>query len=197
MLIDYNKTAACVCPFCSTVSQMSLSAFDFSGGKSVVLKCRSKGCGEQCVTIAPKNKKYRIDAECPVCGGVHSFYIAADSVWKRTLVSFKCPESGIDIFFIGSSNAVNKKLDEVMKIYEELEAEYDDEPDLIYEILTRLNALAIDHKIKCRCGCEKIGATVHEDGIFLICSKCGLSRTIVPDENTLEQLLNAGSFILK
>lgn len=197
MLIENQRIAACICPFCSTISRHSVSAFDFSGGRSLTLSCPTDGCGEKCVRIIPKSNKYKIDIDCPICASAHTFTVPTGKFWNSDISVFKCTESGIDIFFSGSQDLVEAKINENMSIYEEFISEYDDDIDILCEILERVAMLEKSGNIVCTCGAEKADVTANTDAIIISCNKCGRMQSLTPDESTLIQLLNLQTFVLR
>lgn len=201
MVIDYNRTAAYVCPFCSAISEHPLNVFDFSGGQ-VKLPCSARGCGEHCVTIVPRGKKYRIDAECPVCMETHSFYVPSEKLWAARALACSCPESGIGIFFIGEQNAVEQKLRESVEEYNRLFGEYggdpeDDEHLILDGIADRLNVLLLDRSVKCTCGSRDISLAIRGGFVTAVCKSCGRTMSMPADEHTLMQLMNIKTFVIK
>ena len=123
MLLNYDRTAACICPFCSSVVEKPVSMFDFSGGTTVEIECDDGGCGEYCAEITPKGKKYKIEVECPVCTERHTFSVMGDNLWNKKITALECPETGMDIFFFGERDAVLKLANECVELYEDLAEE--------------------------------------------------------------------------
>ena len=210
MILDYNRTAAYACPFCSMISQHTVSIFDFSGGASLSLNCAGRGCGEHCASIIPRGKKYRIDAECPVCMETHSFYIPKEKLWTNSVLTLKCPESGIGIFFLGKPSAVKDKLREHINIYNELFDEYygeDDEdlPDddfdedeiILHGIAERLEMMIHLGSVKCSCGSTNVAMNIRNGFVTAECRDCGKHLSIPADEHTLMQLMNIKTFVIK
>lgn len=204
MVLDYNRFAAYACPFCSMVSRSPISIFDFSGGTPVSLNCAGRGCGEHCVSIVPRGKKYRIDVECPVCMSTHSFFVREDKLWKKGVFTLKCPGSGVDIFFAGTDAEVNAKVLENMEVYSELFSDCfdddgggDDEELIMRAMAERLDALVKQRDIKCACGSSDAELSFAGGEFKVTCRSCGRYTAVPIDEGTLMRLMNIKTLVIK
>lgn len=199
MLIDIIRYVAFICPFCSKISIHIISPFDFSGNRKVSLNCDSDGCFDRPVTISLKNKKFKINVDCPVCSSVHTFTINEEAFWAKDLAEFKCSESGIAVLITGSKEAVETDIINKSSEYEQFVDSYDSdmEFDILTEIFDCLNALKSLGKLKCECGNEDIVIIPGADNITVTCNHCGKTRSVHPTEDTLIKLLNSKMFILK
>lgn len=198
MVYDCSRIMACMCPYCSTLSKRIITPFDFSRG-SVTANCPMQGCGEECVTLHQSTNKYRIEIECPVCAQTHTFSVPYNSMWTKNVITFKCPESTLDVLFIGKEEFVDKKIEEGMEAYRQLIENSDNESeeiDLLYGIIERLEELSRNDNIKCVCGNHSIKPILLPDGIELLCDNCGRHAIIEIDELSLEKLLQADEFTI-
>ena len=127
MLLDYKRVVAYICPFCSNLSTRKLSLFNFSGGTDVKLICPVNGCHEECASIHQGKNKYRIDIECPLCGETHTHTIKPVSFWNKRLVTYKCPETNVDIFYIGEHDAVEDAIMQNASVYDDPDDDYPQE----------------------------------------------------------------------
>ncbi len=201
MLLDYKRVVAYICPFCSNLSTRKLSLFNFSGGADVNLICPVNGCHEECASIHQGKNKYRIDIECPLCGETHTHTIKPASFWNKRLVTYKCPETNIEIFYIGEHSAVESELMQNAGIYDNLDNDYprelnDSQIDLYNQIIERIRYLYENDCISCSCGNDRISAAVYDNKLALSCSKCHKTRYVEFSEDTLKMLKNAGSVII-
>ncbi len=199
MLLNYDRTAACICPFCSSIVEKSVSMFDFSGGTPVEMNCTDKHCQEHCVDITPRGKKYKIEVECPVCTEKHTFSVVGDALWKKKITTLKCPETGMDIFFFGDSEKTVQLAEECAALYEELaeECAEDSEFTVVNEMLRRLGIMASIGALKCGCGNGKIQAGVTPEGILIACGECGRVKLLPINEQALEELLDSEELIIE
>ena len=200
MVVEMKRTVAYICPVCSNISSKYVTIFDFSGAGKATFVCPTHGCREKCVTISVKGAGYKINVECPLCGGNHSYTSSKSGFWKKKLISYKCPAAGMDIFFAGEKKEVEKTLEYSTDIYSDIIDEYDNEDDMVFNILfsiiERLNRLSDAHRIECVCGCEKVLVNVKEGNIVISCPRCGRSKTIAATEDNLTRVLNTERIII-
>ena len=199
MVYDCSRTLACICPYCTTVSKRIITPFDFSGDEIVTANCLVHGCGEKCVAISQGAKKYKVEIECPVCAQTHTFLVPYNSMWTKNVMTFKCPESTIDVLFIGKEELVDKKIEESIEAYRQMIEDSENESeeiDLLYEIIERLEELSQNGNIKCVCGNHRIKPMLLPDGIEMVCDDCGRHAKIDIDEISLEKLLQTDEFTI-
>lgn len=200
MLVELKRIVAYICPFCSNISSKVISVFNFSGADKVRLICPTHGCHETCVNIQQKNSNYKLDIECPLCGEKHSYTISRESFWNRPLITYKCPVAGIDIFFAGEREKVEKVLDENTDMYSDIIDDLDDEADeslnILYIMIERLHSMKDNHKILCSCGGEEADLNVVNNNIVLTCRRCKKSKIIETTDENLTMILNAHAIII-
>lgn len=200
MLLDLNRAAACICPYCSAGFKEPISLFEFSGKTAIEIVCPNEDCGERCASVTPKNRKYRIDIECPICTGSHSYYIPETDMHNKKLIKLKCPESGMDVFFFGEDTRVDEAFREAVAEFKELAEECMGEDffsDIMYSVLDRLESLESEGKVKCSCGNKKLKFSLEDDGIVLLCEKCGKFSILPFNEQTLSEISGKKEIILK
>lgn len=199
MLIKYERILAYICPFCSSLSKSKISAFDFSGAGSKELYCSTAGCHEECGRITKRNNKYRINAECPICGDMHTYSADMTKFWTKPIISYKCPVSGINILFCGEAEEVNCAIEENTDYYSEIIPDFDDnseENTILYEIIDCVHYLQSRNKISCVCGSENIAVQIINNNVVIICKKCKRVRVIETNEHNLAMLLNAEAVVI-
>lgn len=201
MLVELKRMVSYICPFCSNISSKYLSIFNFSGVENVQLICPTHGCHETCVHITQKNSKYKLDVECPLCGEKHSYYISKEHFWNKNLITYKCPVAGIDIFFAGKKDEVEKILEDNSDVYSDVIDDMDDDTDnvsfdLLYAIIERLHNLMENHDVSCLCGSEDIEMNIVNGNIILSCKKCKKTKVIEPREDNLTRILNTRTIVL-
>lgn len=193
MLIELKRLVAYICPICSNISSKNMSVFNFSGRDKVRLICPTHGCHEQCVEITAKDNRYKLNIECPLCGGNHSYKITNENFWNKKLITYKCPAAGMDIFFAGDSHEVEKALEDSSDIYSDIIDEFDYESDsafhVLFSIIEQLHKFQDKHGISCRCGSNTASINVINGNVILSCQRCGQSKVIETSEETLADLL--------
>lgn len=213
MLIDLNRYAAAICPECSNAALTPVSPFDVSVNHTLPITCISKACDTKLVTIAFKNKKYKITLECPFCGDTHSFTVTPNKMWRPDLLTLFCPTTGFPVFFFGEQEKVREglergfagieqllksTLDEVYSINDlinEDDFEYD-EDDILYDILDELYELQCGNSLSCICGSEHISITPVDGSVLLSCKRCRRSKRLDIDDKTLAMIINASAIII-
>lgn len=178
----------------SSVSEINI--FDFSGKKTVNLKCSSDDCRESCVNLSTYNDKYRIEMYCPVCGETHIYNINKNIFWTRPVIKLKCNVSNMDILFIGEEKNIESAVNMQRDIFDDAKNHHD-ELNLVLEILECINSFADEGRMYCTCGCRAIRVAVFSNEIVLTCSDCGTKRTLDISVDTLSMLLNLESIVLK
>lgn len=208
MLIDTNRAAAVICPDCSNAVVSSISAFSFSGGRSVKIKCPSKDCGGDCFTLSQKNKKIKISVQCAFCGDTHTISTDESRFWTKELITLPCPEAGISPFYLGQQDKVDEALtqclahvDKLFEVMNELCSidEYladSDEEDILYDILDELYFLQQKGELSCICGSDMLLINPLDGKILLSCPRCHRSKLFDTDEKTLAMVLNATAIVL-
>ncbi len=199
MVVELKRTVAYICPVCSNISSKYLTIFDFSGAGKATFVCPTHGCREKCVTISVKGAGYKINVECPLCGGNHSYTSSRGGFWKKKLLSYKCPAAGMDIFFAGESDKVEQALEDT-DIYSDIIDEYDTGDDAVFNtlllIIERLNKLSDSHRISCVCGGDRASVIVKGGSVVISCLRCGRSKTIAATEDNLTRVLNSDRIVI-
>lgn len=204
MLVELKRMVAYICPFCSNVSTKIMSVFNFSGTEKVNLICPTHGCHENCVTITQKNSKYKLNIECPLCGGTHMYSIAADTFWNKPLIAYKCPVAGINVFFAGERKNVENALDEFADVYSDVIDDIEDigddiksSPfDIICELIECLNTLMNKGLISCTCGSREIEFDIQDKQVILRCTHCRRIKAFEASEDSLMRVLNSSAIII-
>lgn len=198
MIENLSKTISYICPFCSGVTQKQIGIFRFSGDMPAELYCSDKMCNEPCAIITPGRDKYKIAVDCPLCGETHSFVISKSAFWNKDLLSFSCPNAGVDIFFIGKKSLVTEAVDENNKMLESIADKYDnslEDSDVLFHILDDLHRILNEDRIVCKCGNHRITPVFDENGILLVCDACGNKMLLSPTEDTINRLSSTGKFV--
>lgn len=199
MLVELKRIVAYICPFCSNISSKALSVFNFSGTDKVQLICPTHGCHETCVRITEKNEKYKLDIKCPLCGETHSYTVSKKSFWQKHLITYKCPIAGIDIFFAGKRDEVQKKLDENNDVYSDIIDDFDEDDDsfnLMYTMIDKLHTMKDTHRITCACGGDDIDLNVMGGSLVITCRRCKRFKVIEATEENLTRILNSHSIVI-
>ncbi len=198
MVENLTKTIAYICPYCSGVTQKQIGIFRFSGNSATELLCTDKNCHEACASIQATHDKYKIIVDCPICGESHCFKISKSAFWNKDIISFRCNNTGISIFFIGNKKLVTKAVDENNVLLEEMADEFDihqENIELIFGIIDDLHRILNEGRISCKCGGQNIVPTFDDRGIMITCNDCGNKILLSPTPEVLDNLSGMGKFV--
>lgn len=196
MVINYDRTTAFICPFCSSIVKKKINAFNFSGRNEINLNCPAAGCKEKCITIKKRPQKFKVDIECPICGDDHSVTYQSATFWNKELISYKCPTAGEDIFHCGTEKNVKTAIKKTVLEYCSPQDMDFTQNDLLKEMLELVKEIKDEDNIWCQCGCHDVLIKVVSDSISLVCKKCNRVRTIEPSDKNLIMLINAESIVI-
>lgn len=117
-------------------------------------------------------------------------------------VVFNCPETGMQICFIGKDEAVRKKIDSLEEEFDELMDTYGYESyfrntQVMFDTLNRIHDIALNKNLYCECGSTDIGLVLLSDCILLRCAKCGSNKRIPAARNKdLKDLLTKSQIMV-
>ncbi|MCD8391464.1 MAG: hypothetical protein LUD03_06460 [Firmicutes bacterium] len=200
MIIEYKRSSAFICPFCSEVTTKNITPFNFSGNNMIRYICSTKGCREECGRTISKNGKYVTDVECPICGALHSYTTKYNNFWHNANIIYRCPNSDVSVFFIGNNENIKVYPEKMLKEYTETFELFDDTSEIspiLPDMIDCLNQLNKCKKISCVCGSKNILYTADGGDIILACRKCRRQRTIEINETNLAMLLNAEAITIE
>lgn len=191
MVIGTDITIAIHCPICGKLELHTISIFNFADG-TLHLSC---SCGGHKFAIKAKNKKkYTIETECAICEGKHSIPLATRDFLSGELICICCPETQIELGFIGPFDKVKEKAENYLEDIEQILQDvgfddYFDNPEAMFEAFNYLHDVAERKGLSCRCGNTDIKVDIFTDRIELTCKACGGKGFIyVRNEKDLEVL---------
>ncbi len=174
------------CPECSGTVSRDTSVFTIMN-ESEGLGC---SCGHPGVKIDYSKGKFKVEAQCMFCGGVHSKQFSAGEIYSSPLLSVDCTAAGFGICFIGSAGEVTAALESVEEFIDSVLSGYNIDEcfynnDVLFDILASLYLLADGKNISCSCGGDKWELKLHYDRAELVCKSCHASE-IVPARETAD-----------
>lgn len=192
MVLNYERTIACICPGCSGITETHINIFNFSGNRSVKLVCDTANCGEFCASVRLSKDKYVIDIVCPVCGENHRFSVSKAAFWNKKLITFTCTETtGVEIIFIGEAQAVYDSVDET---------EPDDEivDDMVLaKFIDHINNMLCNGNIHCKCGNHRIIPALTNKELVLSCDRCNAQLSVSMTAENILKLLKSSDLCIK
>lgn len=196
MIKQLTQSAAYICPVCSSVTCRHFNIFDFSGKKPIKLLCGVKRCKEEAGSIREEKDGYRISVDCPFCGYAHDFNIKKASFWSREFLVFKCPVSEFELFMIGDEERVRDAIKKQQRLLAEMAID-DERTLMLFDMMTAVHEMAHRDAITCECGSEKIEIEICDDKIVIVCSNCGASLVLAPNEEEYERIMAVDKLKLK
>jgi hypothetical protein len=160
----------------------TLSRFEFSGGRSAKLSC---SCGSHKLTVGTRNGQVWLQVPCYLCDGVHFLYFTARHFWNTPgLTPILCSDTELQLGVFGRAHEVDtytrtggSELDRLLE--DEAFGEYFDEPEVMFQALSRIHALAEEGNLTCGCGNQDIAVDIFPERLELSCSACGSHKTIL------------------
>ena len=200
MILGSRETCiAYRCPYCASGIKSMVGVFALSGAMKK-LKCT---CEASELTINHTNDgKLRITVPCLLCGGEHTFIISSNLFFKKELFVYQCPQTAMDLVFIGTESAVSEALDksekELTKLLSEMGIDdlgilhgeiddFDDDDDspcdpMIYDtVMFVIKDLIEGGDVSCCCDEGDYDVAVSDDHVKVFCRSCGASKDIPTD----------------
>lgn len=201
MITNLSTSILYICPECSTVSMRAVSIFEIKKKGGLSLFCSRMDCRYSDVVITDANDKYKITAECPICGENHTFTLSKKTLWNKNFLILNCPQSGFGILFIGKDrqrlmNEYSAQSEVIAGIIASNDDAYD-ELDTLFDIIELINSFANDKLIHCECGSQSIAVNINADSVSLVCKKCKKSITFGANREVLDFLSEADEIIIK
>lgn len=187
MLIDTSVTIAYKCTSCGSYEFFGISLFKFLYKAQCRLSCR---CKKSWISVKQEGESnFLISIPCIGCGNEHTYLYTKKNILSGEAVVFNCPETGLQICFIGRDEIVRKKVDSLEKEFDELIDMYGYESyfhntQVMFDALNRIHDIALSGNLYCECGSTDIDLVLLSERILLRCGKCGGSKSIPAAKNT-------------
>lgn len=185
MVIDFNKTAAYMCPGCGCMTYGSFSLFELSGGRGITVSC---GCGKSSLKIFPRTQtEYSISVRCIVCEEDHEFIVPLTDLMKQPCVDLSCPDILVGLCYIGKAEAVQAAVGEndayIRDIVSACGLGHTGKNGItMLKGLDKIQELSDDGALSCECGSTMIDVDVLENELVLECCMCGGNVSFTADE---------------
>ena len=186
MLIDTSVTIAYKCASCGSFEFFNISLFTFLYKKESTFCCR---CRKSSITIMQEAKNgYLIKTPCIGCGSDHIYMLGKKDILLKELNTFNCPETGVQLCFLGKDGSVRKKVDSLEEEFDELMdmfgyESYFKNTQVMFDSLNRVHDIAEQGNLFCECGSVQIDLVLLSDRILLKCGKCNAGRIIYAATN--------------
>lgn len=194
MLIPAHTTFAIRCPQCGRLETSTVSRFAVQGAGATRVAC---SCGSHKLTIGARQGQISVQIPCYLCDGMHFLYFTPRQFWSRHLKPVSCSDTDLQLGVFGPETEVEvyartggNELDRLLE--DEAFGEYFDEPDVMYQALSQVHALAEAGKLTCVCGNRHIAVDIFPERLELACSDCGRRKNLLAArEEDLAALENA------
>ncbi|MBE6588165.1 MAG: hypothetical protein E7647_07110 [Ruminococcaceae bacterium] len=200
MVLDKKETSVAYrCPQCGSWVGSIVGIFSLSADM-LRLKCPCKK--SEMTMVHTNDKKVRLTVPCFLCPNPHNFVVSSSAFFDKELLALPCAYSGIDIAFLGKSEAVLKAEEEsdaelgrlieeagghnpFGRKKEEEESVFSD-PQILEIVNFVIRDLDEAGEISCRCPEYEGSYTVEVtgEGVCVTCENCG-AKKIVPVTSTI------------
>jgi len=164
----------------------------------------SAGKGDSLPLAVTRGKKgINVKLYCTGCQKYHDYHFALKTLIKKGGHYIYCPESGLELGFLGAKEDVQKVVDrhrlEVEALIKEMGLDdYFKNPMVIYDLINYIHDMAEKKKIYCQCGSFDINASLSFDRIDLYCKKCGGTSFLnARNSDDLEAVKRMESIVIK
>lgn len=197
MIVKNYTVIGFQCPYCGSIEKHTLRLFEYSDGSEHEVRCSSCGRAVVCIERVGSSK-YRLTLSCVECGERHKYTLTTGELWASGAKELRCLQTDDTAMVIGSSEHVDKILEE-----EFYDIDYGDDDDDVADELARLlgtvgstsdllsviehfRELSDANKIECDCGERFIQLQIEEGGLRFCCPSCG--RELFMDISTPEAI---------
>ncbi|MBQ7793342.1 MAG: hypothetical protein IJ366_02370 [Clostridia bacterium] len=199
MLIEYGKTIAYICPYCGRLTKRNITLFDLPP-EGACFYCGDEACGECVLTVRHKKDKYLFEVACTACDDRHKFTLKHSGFWKKQLAVLSCPQTMVDIMFIGEDECIDRELAKQNAMYREAEEEIRSTPEIgiYFEIIRVVNELSKEGGISCGvCGRKNFDIELDDSGVRITCRDCRAEAVVGITADSLMELLETGTIVLE
>lgn len=175
MLITTVTTLAIRCPECGALEFHNLSRFALSGRAKLQVSC---SCGAFLLGVVSRQPgNYWIQVPCGYCETKHIREITGTRLWGKETIFLTCPESGLELGFIGKEGEVKALAESLDTGLETLmdEIGYDEyfnNPEVMHQVMQCVQEIADNGGLYCQCGNNRIEVDVFLDRLELHCTEC-------------------------
>ncbi|MCL6635466.1 MAG: hypothetical protein K6T29_06825 [Peptococcaceae bacterium] len=175
MIVATDAVLAMRCPECGKLEYHDFSRFSFSAGKAVSISC---SCGITKLVVSTRDcSSYRLVVPCLVCETRHVREVPGRVLWSGGLFTLACPDTDLDLGYIGGEKAVKEKIaageEEMEALVEEFGCDgYFHNAKIMFEVLNCLHEIADHGALYCQCGNKKIEVDLFPDRLELHCKNC-------------------------
>lgn len=167
MIVNSERAIALTCPACQGIQKHTFSLFSISKNP-LKLVC---ACGFSQGHLRRLNKHFELDV-LSIEGERARILLTRGQFFGMPLIHLLSPMSGQSLGYLGELASVQEVvLDQPSGFF--IGPDDFENPDVMRNVLERLEELAGRDKIRCECEHSSIGIDVYPDQVELVCSYCG------------------------
>ncbi|MGB9866288.1 MAG: hypothetical protein ACPLPR_00055 [Bacillota bacterium] len=175
MVYHTQKTIALRCASCGKMEFHHLNLFEIAGQEDRDFAC---SCGRQKLLVGLGDSGIWMIVNCLLCEEEHLVIVPLGDYLKGGIHPIYCPETGAEIAFFGERTRVIAEAENGRVSLESLAAAAEQEciyesPEIMVEVLKKLDSLATHHKLRCSCGNRKLEMRVGQSSVRVYCPVCG------------------------
>lgn len=166
MIVHSERAIALTCPACQVVQEHEFSLFRLS--RPLQLTC---SCGFSQGHFRKLGKHFELNV-LSVDGDRIRMLFSKRELFHTHLVNVLSPKNGKKLGYLGNPRAVKKTVRMDAHRFSPQPGDFFN-PEIMRQILDRLQDLAEERKIRCECDRPSVGLDVYADRVELVCSFCG------------------------
>ncbi|MBP2644586.1 MAG: hypothetical protein H6Q75_26 [Firmicutes bacterium] len=189
MLINTVASLALYCSCCGKVKMHDICRFRLKDAVGQELLC---DCGQHLATITGiSHSQCLLDVFCVTCEANHVVCVDIKDIWQGKVEKIYCSLSNLELGFSGNRQAIEDTIAAQEREFDNITREtasddYVEKPQVMIEVLNKINDIAEKGGVYCRCG-GSIEIDVKSDHIELICLQCD-GRRIIPAKTEADVL---------
>lgn len=199
MLIDTSITIAYKCSSCGSIRYYSVSMFTLLYGRENRFKCR---CRKADLSIMGNKDRYIVKVSCIGCGKDHVYSVGRKEIINKGIIVLSCPETGLQLCFMGRDDLVGNKVDKMEKKLDEFidmfgYESYFKNTQVMFDLLNKIHDIAEQGNLYCECGNNDIELLLLPESIRLKCRQCMSEDSINAATNKdLREMMQKNSILI-
>lgn len=199
MLIDTSITIAYKCSSCGSIGFYNTSLFKILMFGENHFGCR---CKKSELAVTGNDTGYLVRVSCIGCGDEHIYSVDRKEIIKKGIAVLVCPETGLQLCFIGRDELVRNRVDDLENKLDRLidmfgYESYFKNTQVMFDLLNKIHDIAEQGNLCCECGNNDIELLLFPESIILKCKRCMLEDRIMAAINKdLMEIMQKGSILL-
>ncbi|MBP2653215.1 MAG: hypothetical protein H6Q73_784 [Firmicutes bacterium] len=181
MLINTVFSLAFYCSRCGKIKMHDISRFGLKNSVGRELFC---DCGQQLAKlIGSGHDQCLLEVFCVICETKHAVWVNIKDFWRGKVDKIYCAATNLELGFSGNRKAIEDTIANQEREFDIIAREvtsddYVEKPQIMIEVLNKIDDIAEKGGVYCRCGGNFVEANVKQDHVELICMQCDARRVI-------------------